>query len=128
MQKHARIDAAVRAPLKERRTNYRKRDIVEYGVSVGQFSLIAGLEYLQSREIDATTIKRVLLDTLEGGCKQAVAREPADRYRRRMLQASFGGNGVDLLDQIVDAAQLHNPVLVAHLLRNDRRREEHPRP
>lgn len=114
--------------MNERRKNYRKRDIVAYGVSIGRFSVISGLEYLQAREIDADTIKRVLLDMLKAGGEQAVAREPADRHRRRMGQASFGGNRIDLLDESVDAAQLHNPVLVAHLLRNDRRRKEHTGP
>ena len=78
MQELSPIITAVTIHFKERRKNYRTRDIIERGVSAGQFSLISGLEYLQSRGIDADTINRVLLDMLEDRGHQPFGRESGD--------------------------------------------------
>jgi hypothetical protein len=65
MQEHHHTDATMEAlHPRERRQNLRKRNIVEYGVLVGEINLISGVEYLQSRGIEAEIIERVLLDLL----------------------------------------------------------------
>jgi hypothetical protein len=65
MHEHSQLNIAPQAPrLPERRRNRRKRSIVDSGVSVGQENLISGVEYLQSREIEASIIMRVLLELL----------------------------------------------------------------
>jgi hypothetical protein len=78
MQEYTQIDATANLlRLKERRNNARKRDIVEFGVSVGQCNLISGVEYLQSRGIEANIILRVLCELLASAQQQ---QEPNARY------------------------------------------------
>lgn len=51
-------------PQAERRKNTRQRDVVARGVAAGDTNVLAGVEYLQSRGIDAQIIQRVLLQLL----------------------------------------------------------------
>jgi hypothetical protein len=65
MQEHSQHEIARQVPrLPERRRNRRKRSIVDSGISVGQENLISGVEYLQSRGIEASIVTRVLLALL----------------------------------------------------------------
>jgi hypothetical protein len=65
MQEHSKTDAIMdaRSP-KERRKDIRKRQIVEFGVLIGDTNLISGVEYLQSQGVEAHIIERVLLESL----------------------------------------------------------------
>ncbi len=47
--------------FKERRKDTRKRDIVARGIHAGRDNVLIGVEYLQSRGIEARIIRRVLL-------------------------------------------------------------------
>ena len=44
----------------ERRKNIRQRDIVSYGMIAGQDNVIAGVEYLRARGVEAQIIERVV--------------------------------------------------------------------
>ncbi len=80
MQEHLYTNAALEAPrFRERRKNLRKRGVVANGVIAGQANVVSGVEYLQSRGIEADIIKRVLLALL--------ARRLASQERREELPA-----------------------------------------
>lgn len=49
---------------KERRRNSEQRQVVENGLSIAHHSVISGVEYLLSRDIDPQIVKRVLLESL----------------------------------------------------------------
>ncbi len=80
MQEPLQPNAALDAPrVRERRKNLRKRGVVANGVIAGQANVVSGVEYLQSRGIEADIIKRVLLALL--------ARRLASHERREDLPA-----------------------------------------
>ena len=66
--------------LKERRNDVEKRSIVERGVSAGQLNLIAGVEYLQSRDIEAGITMRVLCALLARRLSTQALHEPAAHF------------------------------------------------
>jgi hypothetical protein len=63
---HTTQDAAgVQAPeFVERRKNTGKRHTVAYGIVAGQNNVVAGVEYLQSRNVESHIIHRVILQLL----------------------------------------------------------------
>lgn len=81
MQEYPHTNPAGRPSFGERRRNLRKRDIVAKGVLAGQSNVIAGVEYLKSRGIEADIIARVLLRLLT---HRMALREP---YRDRRVIA-----------------------------------------
>ena len=49
---------------KERRRNSETRQVVENGLSIAHHSVISGVEYLLSRDIDPQIVKRVLMESI----------------------------------------------------------------
>ena len=54
------VTAAATPHRVERRKNIRQRDIVAYGMIAGQDNVIAGVEYLRARGVEAHIIERVV--------------------------------------------------------------------
>jgi hypothetical protein len=55
------ITTAAATPLRaERRKNIRQRDIIAYGMIAGQDNVIAGVEYLRARGVEAHIVERVV--------------------------------------------------------------------
>ena len=77
----SQLDPAPAVPrLQERRNNLKKRNIVERGISAGQVNVIAGVEYLQSRDIEAGITLRVLCALLARRLSTQALQEPEARY------------------------------------------------
>ena len=67
-----------------------------------------------------------------GACRnvsdeQVAPRGLADRHCGGVAQAPFSGDGIDLLNQRIHAAQSYHGVLLTHLIRDDARGKKQPR-
>ncbi len=67
MQVHRHLNSTLDVPPgRERRSDTHKRDIVARGIHAGRDNVLIGVEYLQSRGIEARIIRRVLLRLWSG--------------------------------------------------------------